>query len=128
MLWNTVSRINIRTIWNRPVGRFNYGLWAAWYFLILADLMTGHIHRGFYVSAAVVYTAISPWAVNGRMLALGINRRWVIPYTLLLLGAALFVASNRWPAIAMAVYAAVTAPLLFLPSRRANGPRADAVV
>ncbi len=128
MLWNTVSLTNLRAIWDRPLGRFNYGLWLLWYWVILDGLATGREPHAFFLWPVVAYTAIVPWAVSRRMLCLGINRRWVLPYALLILGSAFVLASERWSLIALAVYAAVQAPLVFLPSRRGDGPRADAVV
>jgi hypothetical protein len=113
--------MNIRTIWNRPIGRFEYSSAATYSFITWAIVGSGDLRplQMLLVPIAVAWMGLMIWAVNRRMLDVGINRRWVLPYTLLLLGAAFLLASRRWPVIVMAGYAALQAPLALLPSRRA---------
>src|ERR1700690_451710 len=127
MLWNTMRLRIVRDrpvcrfwdrpvgrLWDRPVGRLSYGLAAVWYFYawatFSADLHHAVLHT-LNVVLAVAWTGLMICLVNGRMLDLRINRWWVLPYMLLLFGAAFLMAGDRSPAVAIAGYAAVTAPL-----------------
>jgi len=114
----------LKRVWSQPCGRLVYAQAAVWYPVAWSSVASSSARWELWLWTPVViaYALLMPVAVYGRIVALGINRKWTLPYAmaLLLLGSAIPLVGHRWGALLMLGCFALATPLAVLPARRSG--------